>query len=97
MEQNQYPLDFYGPIISLTIEKIVKPCNKKVNNDDANNKNSPAKVNLIIQYRVLPSDNFIKQMKRSNAPIQSVVTLRKQKTFPPSLKAYVKEELRSTG
>ena len=44
----------------------------------------------------MPSDNFIKQIKRSNAPIQPVVTLRKQKTFPPSLKAYIKEELRSS-
>ena len=50
---------------------------EKVNNDDANSKNLPAKVNLIIQCRGLPTDNFIKQLKRSKAPIQPTVTLRK--------------------
>ena len=35
-------------------------------------------------------------MKRSNDPIQPVVTLRKHKTFLPSLKPNVKKELRSS-
>ena len=96
LEWNQYPPNFYEPIISATIEKNVKPCNEKVNCDDANNENSPAKVNSIMQYQCLPTDNFIKQLKRSNAPIQPVVTLRKQKTFLPSLKLNVKEELKSS-
>ena len=69
---------------------------EKVNNDDANSKNLPAKVNLTIQCRGLPTDNFIKQLKRSKAPIQPIVTLRKQKTFLPFLKPNVKEELRSS-
>ena len=86
LDWNQYPPNFYEPIISATVEKIVKPGVKKVNNDDANNENLPAKVNLIIQYQRLKSDNFIKQLKRSNAPIQPVVTLRKQNVFLPSLK-----------
>ena len=43
LERNQYPPNFYEPIISATVEKIVKPCNEKVNNDDANNENSTAK------------------------------------------------------
>ena len=76
MEQNQYSPNFYEPIISATTEKIVKPYIEKVNNDDGNNENLPAKVNLIIQYRDLPTDNFIKQLKRSNAPIEPVVMLR---------------------
>ena len=42
LERNQYPPNFYEPIISATVEKIVKPCNEKVNNDDANNENSTA-------------------------------------------------------
>ena len=50
LERNQCPPNFCEPIISATIEKIVKPCIEKVNNDDANNGNSPPKVNLIIQY-----------------------------------------------
>ena len=78
MDWNQYPPNFYEHSISATVEKIVKPGIKKVNNDDGNNENLPAKVNLIIQYQRLRSDNFIKQLKRSNAPIQPVVTLRKQ-------------------
>ena len=42
------------------------------------------------------TDNFIKQLKRSKAPIQPVITLRKEKTFLPSLKPNVDEELRSS-
>ena len=38
----------------------------------------------------MPTDNFIKQLKCSKAAIQPVVTLRKQKTFLPSLKPNVK-------
>ena len=95
MERKQYPSNFYESIISATTEKTVKPCNEKVNNDDANNENSPAKVSLIIQHRGLETDNFINQLKRSKAPIQLVVTLRKQKTFLPSFKPNVKEKLRS--
>ena len=92
MERNQYPPNFYEPITSATIENIVKLCNEKVNNDDANNE-----VSLITQYRGLPTHNFIKQLKRSKAPIQPVVTLQKQKTFLPSLKPNVKEDLRSSA
>ena len=44
----------------------------------------------------MPTDNFIKQLKRSNVPIQPVVTLQKQKTFLPSLKPNVKEKFRSS-
>ena len=39
---------------------------------------------------IMPTDNFIKQLKCSKAAIQPVVTLRKQKTFLPSLKPNVK-------
>ena len=91
LERNQYPPNFYEPI-SATSKKIVITCIENVNNDDANNENSPSKVILILQYRGLPTDNFIKQLKRSKAPIQPVVTLRKQKTFLPSLKPNVKGE-----
>ena len=45
----------------------------------------------------MSTDNFIKQLKHSKAPIQPVVTVRKQKTFLLSLKPNVKEELRSSA
>ena len=96
MKWNQYPPNFYELIISAAIEKIVKPCNEKVNSDDANNKNSPAKVNLIVRYRCLPTENFIKQMRRSKALIQLFATLQKQKNFLPSLKPTVEQELRNS-
>ena len=44
----------------------------------------------------MPTDNFIKELKCSNAPTQPVATLQKQKTFLWSLKLNVKEELRSS-
>ena len=44
----------------------------------------------------MPTDNFIKQLKCSNAPLQPVVTLQKQKTFLLSLKPNLKEELKSS-
>ena len=49
-----------------------------------------------MQDRGLPTDNFIKPIKCSNDPTQPVATLRKHKTFLPSLKPNVKEELRSS-
>ena len=96
LERNQYPPNFYELIISASTENIVKPSIEKVNNADVNNKNLPAKVNLIIQYIGLPTDNFIKQLKCSNTSIQPVATLQKQTTFLPSLKPNLKEELRSS-
>ena len=96
LELNQYPPNFFKPIISATIEKIVKSCTDKDNNNDADNENSPAKVNLIIQCWGLHTDNSIKQLNCSNAPMQSVVTLLKQKTFLLSLEENLKEELRSS-
>ena len=59
MERNQYPSNFYETIISATIEKTVKLCNEKADNDDPNKEKSPAKVSWIIQYRGLPTDNLI--------------------------------------
>ena len=50
LEPNQYPPNFYEPIISAAIEKFIEQYIEKVNNDGANNENSLAKVNLIIEY-----------------------------------------------
>ena len=47
-----------------------------------------------MQYKGVPTENLIKQLKRSNAPVQRILTLQKQKTYLPTLKPVVKEQLR---
>ena len=50
---------------------------------------------FVVEYRGNVTDNFIKQLKKCDAPVQPIVTLRKLKTILPSLKPAVKKELRS--
>ena len=96
MEKNQYPPEFYDDRIKSTIDKIVV---KKIEGEAARNPKSKGnqlpKSTFATQYRGNVTDNFIKQLKKSRAPIQPIDTLRKLKTTLPSLKLPVKKELRS--
>ena len=93
LKRNQYPPVFYEPNIYSAIDKIVTS-----DNDDettSTNTSPQPKVNLFLQYKGVPTENLIKQLKRSNAPVRPILTLRKQKTHLPSLKPVIKEQLRS--
>ena len=96
LEQNQYPPEFYDDIIKSTIDKIIlKEKEGGAARNPKSNEDQLRKSTFAIQYRGSVTDNFIKQLKKSGAPIQPIVTLRKLKTTLPSLKPLVKKELRS--
>ena len=50
---------------------------------------------VLLQYRGPATDQFVKQLKRCGAPVQVVLTLRKLKTYLPSLKAPISKLLKS--
>ena len=93
LEKNQYPPTFYDPVIKETLESIIIP--KKGTAEIESNNNHQTNVKLVMQYRGTPTEKFISQLKRAKVPIQVVLTLRKQKTFLPSLKPSIRTELRS--
>ena len=78
LQQNQYPQNFYAPIISNTIEKVVSPkVNQKYQKEDATSqKNNVMKQNVFIEYRGIASERFIKRLKSIGAPLQPVIILR---------------------
>ena len=88
LERNQYPADFYEPIIEKVIEKLVKP------NDEAEEK-PEILYKVKIQYRGFHTDQFVKYLKESGAPVQVVLTIQKLKSCLPSLKQRVPMMLRS--
>ena len=70
LQQNQYPQDFYDPIISNTIEKLLS--------SKANQKDWEVDVtsqNVFIEYRGIATDHFIKKLKSMGAPLELVITL----------------------
>ena len=97
LQRNQYPQDFYDPIISKTIEKLVAP---KVNQKDeevdfTSQKSNIVKQNIFIEYRGIATDHIIKRLDSIGAPLQPVITLRKIKTCLPSLKSKIEKTLKS--
>ena len=91
LKWNQKPPIFMNLLFWLQLKRLLNHAIRKLITMMETTKIHQQKL-LNLQYRALPTDNFIKQLKRSKAPIQPVVTLRKQKTFLPSLKPNVKEE-----
>ena len=86
LQQNQYPQDFYDPIISKTMDQEV---------DVTSQKSNTVKQNAFIEYRGIATDHFTKRLKSIGAPLQSVITLRKMGTFLPSLKSKIEKSLKS--
>ena len=91
LKWNQKPPIFMNLLFWLQLKRLLNHAIRKLITMMETTKIHQQKL-VNLQYRALPTDNFIKQLKRSKAPIQPVVTLRKQKTFLPSLKPNVKEE-----
>lgn len=48
IEKESTSTEFSCIFISATIEKIVKPCVKKVNDNNAHHTNSPGKVSVVV-------------------------------------------------
>ena len=72
LQRNQYPPNFYDPIISNTIKKLLSP--KGNQKDQIKNvtiqKSITVKQNAFIEYRESVKDHFIKKLKIIGTPLQ---------------------------
>ena len=89
LEKNQYPSNFYEPIIRDTIEKIVLKSGKKEEDDQQDS------YRIKLQYRGFATEQFVKRLKESGVPVQVVLTVQKIKSTLPSLKPTVPKMLKS--
>ena len=94
LEQNQYPPEFYGPIINQTLTNIFedRKLNKGPTKKESDTKDT---FMLFLQYRGKCSEAYARALHRINAPCRIVFTLRKLKTIMPSLKPPVEKMLKS--
>ena len=100
LEKNQYPPQFYEPIIRKALEKIINPNDNELKEDTKINENgteltSVAKKLIFVQYRGHVTDDYCRSLNKCNAPCQPVLTLRKLRTVMPTLKATIDKPLRS--
>ena len=96
LEANQYPPNFYNPIIADTITKIHEQASPTPNpiSDSSKTKEKSERLLFITQYRGKTSDELSKRIRKiSSASV--VFTTRKLKTCLPSLKATISKDLRS--
>ena len=95
LEKNQYPPDFYDPIIESTLEKLIaKEAGPSVDQRPvAASIDMQLKVRL--EYRGHATDQFVRKLKSCGVPIQSAITLSKVKSALPSLKCQVPQMLKS--
>ena len=96
MEKNQYPPDFYEPIIEKTLQDIFKGKEEATEQQAARTETDQVKKQLIfIQYRGKCTDDYARALHRANAPCTMVMTLRKLKTVMPSTKPSMEKIIRS--
>lgn len=98
LERNQYPPEFYDPIISATISKLVSPeePTPKESSPPSNSTEQDSLPQLRLQYRGRVTDNVVRRLHRcSSIQISTVITLRKLKTALPSLKPSIPKPLQS--
>ena len=97
LEKNQYPPDFYEPIIKETLEKLVNRTNE-TNNEVPNNKEKEKvseKHMMFLQYRGAITGKYIKKLKEKGVSVQPVITLQKIKYVLPSLKPSIGKDIKS--
>lgn len=93
LDNNQYPSNFYEPIIRDSLEKII--CNSSEESTSDNDGEEEAKHLVFLQYRGKPCEDYVRSLRRLGAPCKVVLTLRKLKTVMPSLKVDVEKSLKS--
>ena len=95
LEQNQYPPEFYGPIIHETLTTILS--NDKQSGEKEGKENTATKESfpLFIQYRGKCSENYARALHKIKAPCHIVFTIRKLRTILPSLKPRVEKMYKS--
>ena len=85
LERNQYPPQFYDSIFKETLEKIiVGKENVNVNVESEDTPEKPSKVRVFLQYRGHQTDLFVKRLRNSGAPLQSILTINKRDPPKPS-------------
>ena len=93
LEDNQYPTEFYSPIIYNTLEKLVvkiTPEEKPVFDEEVTGKRL-----FFVQYRGFETVQYINRLRDSGAPIQPILTTRKLRTALPTLKEPIPKNLSS--
>ena len=95
LERNQYPPNFYEPIIKQTLDAILTKSDCEPENTPAKKQEKREKKPLIIQYRGKCTEDYARALHEMEAPCTIIMTLRKLKTVLPSLKTPVDKMLRS--
>ena len=92
LERNQYPPQFFDPIINDTMEKL-RPHTMEEKKQQTEGTQTPYKHLFRIQYRGRLTDSYIKKLRSWETSIQPVITLRKLKSCMPSLKESIPMKL----
>ena len=99
LESNQYPPDFYEPVIQKAIAKclnVEEELNRKDHAETGELADASIGKRLIfIEYRGKVTEDYCRSLRKINAPCQPVLTLRKLKTVMPSLKPAVDKPVRN--
>ena len=93
LRNNQYPTNFYEPLIHSTIEKLHLP--HRSNEAEIEEVEEVPKHLLFLQYRGKVTEDYVRALDKLNAPCKLILTLRKLKTVLPSLKVPVEKSLQS--
>ena len=92
LHNNQYPADFYEPLIRASIEKLYVPCEIS---EPESESDEVAKHMVFLQYRGKITEEYVRALHKLNAPCKPILTLRKLKTILPTLKVQVDKECRA--
>ena len=90
---NQYPTNFYEPLIHSTIEKLHLP--HRTNEAEIEEVEEVLKHVLFLQYRGKVTEDYVWALDKLNAACKLILTLRKLKTVLHSLKVPVEKSLQS--
>ena len=90
---NQYPTNFYEPLIHSTIEKLHLP--QRSNEAEKEEVEEVPKHLLFLQFRGKVTEEYVRALNKLNAPCKVILTLRKLKTVMPSLKVAVDKSFKS--
>ena len=93
LECNQYPPNFYDPIIKDSLNTILGKCQQTEHPSEENTMTK--KFPLMIQYRGKCSEEYARALHRCSAPCTIIMTIRKLKTTMASLKPPVEKMIRS--
>ena len=108
LENNQYPSSFVLPIIKNTMDKIISPPVKEIDDDENNtilessldsnaclDIDEKEKFMFFISYRGKPTEQLAKSFRKLNAPCKLIMTTKKTKHSLPSLKPTVPKMLQN--